>query len=431
MVGAGIAGLTAARMLAYEGIEVVVLEGRDRVGGRIHTVDLAGATVDLGGAWIVGDSRNPVSQLVDGLGLTTDGHDVTPWMFWDDVAGRPLDLAEATAAADQAEALTGPLGWLSRRQGQDVNAQQVIDRFMASKRFDPALERHVRFMVEQLYFELEYAGPTTEFAVDRFNQDEWFGPDYHLVDGGFGPLIDWMAEGLDVRLGQRVERVGHDEDQAWVTTAGGETLTADRVIVTVPLGVLASGSIRFEPELPAAKREALARLDMGNLEKVLLRFDERFWGNDERGVWCFIGAERGEFPMCIDLSFHAGAPTLLLFHGGQRVRDILDQRSDAELVSEALAVLERLFGARPPQPIASLVTRWNSDPFTLGAYSYPSVGSSEEDHVRLAEPMGDRILFAGEGTMPGYFGTVHGAMMSGMREGERLGASRTGLPGLG
>lgn len=114
-------------------------------------------------------------------------------------------------------------------------------------------------------------------------------------------------------------------------------------------------------------------------------------------------------------------PRCFSFTGGQRVRDVLDAKSDAELVEDALAAIELVTGETPPTPTASFVTRWQTDPYCLGSYTYPALGQSLEDFDTLAEPIEDRVLFAGEGTSSDYFGTVHGALHSGIREAMRLG----------
>ena len=224
--------------------------------------------------------------------------------------------------------------------------------------------------------------------------------------------------------------MAHDEEGVRVSTASGEVFEAQRVIVTVPVGVLQRQTIVFEPALPESKLEAISRFEMSSLEKVVLRFDDAFWPRQGKFVYLYVGVERGEFPAVYDFTFHAGVPTLVLMHGGRRVRDVLHTKDDPTLVVEALAVVERVTGVSPPTPVASHVTRWRSDPFSFGSYAYPAVGLRFEDFEALATPIGERVFFAGEATSQDYFGTVHGALHSGIREGARLGGDLSGLPGL-
>ena len=430
VIGAGISGLVAAQLLTAAGIEVVVLEGRERVGGRMHTLDLAGARVDVGAAWIHGASGNPVAKLSAGLGLGFAPHDYTIARTWDALAGATVSLAELAPAMATAEGFYDALPGLRNSLGAGASLQAGIDAYLAGLGLDPAAERHASFMLEQLGVELDYAGPTAASSLAIFDEEEWFGEDDHLIEGGYASLIDALAVGLDIRLETVATAVRSDDAGVVVETASGEVLRADRVIVTVPVGVLEAGTIEFEPPLPDAKLAALSRMDMSSLEKVVLRFDATFWPEPGHKSWLLLSTARGELPLILDMSFHAGAPTLVLFHGGQRVREVLDDKSDAELVADALAAVEAALGVAPPPPIASYVTRWRSDPFCLGSYTYPALGLALGDFDTLAEPVDDRVLFAGEGTSREYFGTVHGALLSGIREAMRLGGDPSALPGL-
>ena len=264
-----------------------------------------------------------------------------------------------------------------------------------------------------------YGRPTSGLSI--FDDDEYFGLDDHLLAGGYGALTAALAGGLDIRLSQPVTAIEHDA--AGVRVIADTTFVADRVIVTIPVGVLQADSLRFTPPLPASKRAALARLEMGSLEKLVLRFATQFWGSGADSAWYYVSAERGEFPLILDLTRDAGAPTLVLLHGGQRARDALDRRSDAQLVADGLRVLAEVLGVTPPPPLASHVTRWREDPYSRGSYCFPALGQQLEDFETLAAPVDERVLFAGEGTDAAYFGTVHGALRSGVREATRLGAA--------
>jgi monoamine oxidase len=201
--------------------------------------------------------------------------------------------------------------------------------------------------------------------------------------------------------------------------------------VTVPLGVLKAGGIAFDPPLPAPKQAAIERLDMGNLEKVVLRFDEPFWL--ERGAaptFLYIAETPGEFPGFTDWTDAAGAPTLVCLYGGRSAREVLDKWPDDEIAARAMQALREIFGADVPDPVATHVTRWRDDPWTLGSYSYLPVGASADDLRELGEPVEERLLFAGEATEPLLYATVHGALVSGLREARRIAGDAAALPGI-
>ena len=217
-------------------------------------------------------------------------------------------------------------------------------------------------------------------------------------------------------------------DDGVSVTAAGAIYEGSAVIVTVPLGVLKAGAIAFDPPLSAAKQAAIERMEMGNLEKVVLTFDERWWG--QGGGW-FIDAEAsGRFPMVVDATDGAGTPTLVLLYGGRYSRSIQASSTDDTIVAEALTVLGEMYAAAPPTPAATLVTRWTTDPYAYGSYSYLPVGASDADVAALAAPEGDTVLFAGEATYWEYYQTVHGAILSGVREAERLGVPAGSVEGL-
>ena len=207
--------------------------------------------------------------------------------------------------------------------------------------------------------------------------------------------------------------------------AGDQTFVGTHALVTVPVGVLRAGAIAFTPPLPAAKTDALERLDTGNLEKVVLTWDERWWdGNIE-----FVDAAgAGVFPEFYDLTSVAGAPVLVGLYGGRFATSIQEEPSDAAIVEAALDVLAAVYGS-VPTPRATAVTRWTTDPYARGSYVFLPSGASPDDIDAVAAPVGERLLFAGEGTSREYYGNVHAAVLSGLREARRLGVERFDVPG--
>jgi monoamine oxidase len=430
IIGAGIAGLVAARLLRAAGIDVVVLEARDRIGGRIDTVDLAGATVDLGAAWIHGRTDNPVAAIADGYGVATRPHPYEPIALWDAIEGRFAGDAELEAALAREDGLLAALPSLQAKLGAQASMQDAVDAHLAALALEPRAARYARTILEQYVLEIDYGGPATRTSLEIFDEDEFYGHDDHVVVGGYRSLLTPLADGLDIRLASPVVRVAHDESGVSVETAAGERFAGDRVIVTVPLGVLQAGAITFQPALPAAKRDAIARLEMGSLEKVILRWEAAFWPPVADGAWLHLGATRGDFPLILDLSAFAGAPTLALLYGGARAREALDTLDDEALVAGAVAAVGAALGVAVPPPLVARVTRWRSDPYSRGSYSFPALGQTLDDFDALAAPVADRVLFAGEATSRSTFGTVHGAVLSAVREAQRLGIDASGVPGL-
>jgi monoamine oxidase len=174
--------------------------------------------------------------------------------------------------------------------------------------------------------------------------------------------------------------------------------------------VLQAGAVAFSPPLTAVDRAA-ARLAMGNLEKVVLRFDRRCWPDNVRRL--ALVSDHRRFTDWVDITAHSGVTTLVAFHNPT----LVDYGADR--VGEALDVLRTMVGD-VPDPVASCATDWTNDPFACGSYSYIPVGGSAGDMRALAGRQSPQVVFAGEHTVPEYFGTVHGAYVSGRRAAEEF-----------
>ena len=428
VIGAGVAGLSAARALHDAGRDVVVLEARDRIGGRTWTAELAGAPVDLGAMFIHGTEENPLAAVCAAFGLRHAGrgfglgalYDATSGSRWDQ---RGFHLMAAMAAFER------ELPRLAEALPADASVADAIELYLEELELAGDERRLSSYALHVLLVELYDAGPSERVSLRHYGDYVEFEGGDRLLEGGYVGLIEALSEGLDVRLARPVRRIAHDADGVVVVTDAQE-FPASHAIVTVPLGVLQAGAIAFEPPLPAEKLAAIARLEMGTMEKVVLRFEHAFWREAGSANLGYIGERPGEFPAFLDFTASAGAPTLVCLVGGQSARDMLDRMSDAEIEERALAVLAEILDEEIPAPLAVAVTRWRDDPFARGSYSFMPVGASPADMRTLGEPVGERLLFAGEATVPEHYGTVHAALMSGLREARRVAGAAATLPGL-
>ncbi len=420
VVGAGVAGLAAARALVQGGRSVTVLEARDRIGGRTWTDDALGVPVDLGASWIHGIDGNPLWELAPALGIDTVEFTVGSFQFdgrpigWHAPSGRRLTEAEAASFVADLHALDAALPEVVEHAPPPSTYASAVNAVLRDLRIDGDRAARVREYTAHRSEDL-CGAPVT--VLDAHGLDEEHVPGDEVVfPRGYGQYARALAEGLDVRLSSVVRAVRQSPDGAAVELADGRVVTAAAVVVTVPLGVLQAGAITFEPPLGPDVLDAMGRLGMGVYDKVFLRFPERFWGDD------WVVRQQGpagvDWHSWYDMSRVTGEPVLAALVGGAGARRI-ESLPDALVVDEAVTALRRMFGPSIPQPDAVRITRWAADPFARGSYSYLHVGASPDDHDLLGSPSG-RVQLAGEATWGDDPATVHGALLSGLRAAGRL-----------
>jgi monoamine oxidase len=419
VVGGGVSGLAAARELHSSGFQVTVLEGRERLGGRVWTHRGLGVAVDMGASWIEGVKGNPLTDLARQFAADTRETDFESVILFDR-DGRRLSESEAEAINRNYEELLEEAQALAGRLNKDISYGEAIQRVLAGEELSAEEQRALDWAVSAAA--LEGAADLEQLSLLYSDEDEGFEGESFLFPGGYDQIVQGLARGLEIRLGQRVTRIEHSPRGVRVTTDKGQW-EGDRAVVTLPLGVLRRGSVKFVPELPKAKQEAIHRLDMGVLNKVVLRFPRMFWPAEPHFL-SYMSDRKGEFPVFMNWHHFTGAPALMAFTAGKFGRS-LEPLSDNEVAQGMMAVLRKMFGSAIPEPDSGVRARWASDPFAGGSYSHISVGATPQDYDRLAEPVENRLFFAGEATIRQYPATVHGAFLSGVREAKRIAQSRS------
>lgn len=422
MIGAGAAGLAAARALHAAGVDVEVLEARDRIGGRILTLTdpATERPIELGAEFIHGQAPD-LQRLLAEASLSTVDVCGTRWQaarsrwrrltgFWDrlDRAMRPLQSARtADRSFDDV---------FRRLRGR----QPVADRTLARRYvegFHAADPRRV-----SAWSLAEGGTPAEDIRERRLAR----------VFEGYGRLVEWLAKPIASRITRSaaVTAVRWKPGRVTVEVGRRKPISARAAIVAVPLGVLQApagerGAITFDPPL-AAKTPALSNLAMGTAVRVVLRLADRFWAGerfadahagDDVERMSFLHLPGREFPTWWT-TYPVISPYLVGWCGGPTAVRLLGQPQSA-IVERAIGVLAGHSGLTRRR-MRSLVEAawtydWLHDPFARGAYSYQMVGGAEAP-AALARPLSSTLFFAGEATdIEGATGTVHGALASGWR----------------
>lgn len=410
IVGAGVAGLAAANELRGNGFEdVVILEARDRIGGRIWTDTIGGdIPIDLGASWIHGVDGNPISAIARDNRIATSPTDYDNEVEHFASVGRPrLPAGEVLRRF-----------WELAENQPDGTLQSTYEQYLTTYAPGDPEKHYLQYLLNTIV-EHEYGADIGDLSLMSIESGSAYAGQDVVFPGGYRQIVDTLADGVTIRLRQAVTEIDYSGIGVALTTAAGATFEASRVIVTVPLGVLKKGRVSFRPSLPPRKRGAVARLKMGVLNKTCLLFDEVFWDEDIEFIGR-VGAEKGHWAETLNLYPHTGQPILMMFNAGTYGAR-LEQYSDPQIVEDAVAVLTDMYGD-VPAPRDARITRWNSDQWTHGAYSFVPAGSSFEQYAVLGEPVDDTVFFAGEATHHDYPATVHGAFLSGVRAARQIAA---------
>lgn len=386
IVGAGVAGLTAARDLQARGLKVAVVEAQDRLGGRVQTDHTTfSLPFEHGAQWFHQDEpgQNPLANWAQAQGLFLKPHvavlETSP-------PGHAAELqsqvkaqeniwheAEEDVALTDMPAVTGPWAKEARNQLGPLSVGVELDQASS----------------------MDFATTTGEHADQ-------------VIPGGMAQVVDRLAEGVPVRLSSPVELVEWSNQGCWVT-ASGERLECDQVVLTPSVGVLQKGNIGFAPALPEWKNKAVHSIGMGHLKKVAFEFPP--------------GALQAPPDTALQLqdspAYHlVGPERTISFVGGRTAHEWGADVAQERILGE----LRSVYGAGLT-PTAAAVTSWETNPYTEGSYSAPLPGHHSA-RAELARPVGDRLFFAGEACEQEFATTVAGAYLSGQRAAAEVMAAR-------
>ena len=380
IIGAGIAGLATAEELTKQGVDnVLILEARDRIGGRIWTDTIGdNIPVDLGASWIHGVNGNPIAQIVAENNITTVATDYenevehTPGVLSNPVRGNLWEEFE-DFAYDQ--------------DGRSI--QNNLEAFVEEEDLNKGEVDYLEYLINTT-IEHELGADVSNLSIKNYDGGKELSGGDVLFPGGYDQIINILAQNKNITLEQPVTSIDYSGELISIETNSGDTFITKQVVVTVPLGVLKKGYITFDPQLPVQKRTVIDRLGMGVLNKTYLLFDEVFWEKDIEIIG-YVGKEKGHWAETLNLYPYTQEPILLMFNAGDYGTEI-EQNSDQKTVNEAMNMLREIYGANTPNPIDSVITRWNKDQWSGGSYSYVPTGASFDDYETLGESINDKFF---------------------------------------
>lgn len=408
VIGGGIAGLAAGLALARHRVSVTVIEAKDRLGGRIHTIRDQSVPVELGAEFVHGknvpllaaiqEAKLTIEPMAGGQRIFEHGRfqEIEQWDVMEKILNG-LDIHKADCSFDD---------FLSEQKVAEPARSQARDFVMGFDAADPA-----RISVHAL--------KRAEYASQRMHGDEQF-----RIREGYAALVAHFAAELQnhggrLVLNARARRIHWEPGTVKVLAEHNrrhKTFSADAAVVALPLGVLKTAVVRFEPSLPA-KLEAARSLEMGNVVRIVFQFKEPAWED-----FGFVRAP--EEPLAAWWSDRRG-PVLTGWAGGPKADALLDYAAE-ELETLGLKTLQKLFfggeaiGRLRKKLVAAHYFNWTADPDIRGAYSYIPVNGLDLPRL-LAEPVGGTLFFAGEATVSdAQTGTVFGALESGLRAAKEI-----------
>lgn len=422
VIGAGISGLSAAKTLKDNRISLLVLEARNRIGGRIHSSYSWGPGLDLGASWIHGIKHNPIAKMAKDQQIVTiptyynDNHFENKLAAWTvyDARKRKIPARELNQAAKSIKQFEQ---FVNDNQTRLKN-QSIEDAFVLYIKEHPMnhqAQRLFHYLLTNVYlFEFADDPALISAQANAPYKNSAIDGDNVIFPYGYSQILPLIARQLPIRLNQTVKKIAYGKHGVVIETQN-KKYEADYVIITVPLGVLKSGAIAFDPKLPREKLSAINQLQMGVYNKIYLFYDKPFWNLDSE--WISYMPDHNAAKNMIDimnLYNYTGMPILLVFTGGQFGRDI-EHLNDADTLRLITTTLKQIYGNTISEPSSYMITRWNTDPFSRGSYSLLPVGASLDQYRQMARPVAGQLFFAGEATAVIDPASVHGAYQSGRR----------------
>ncbi|XP_042502807.1 polyamine oxidase 5-like isoform X2 [Macadamia integrifolia] len=378
----------------------------------------------MGASWLHGVcNENSLAPLIRCLGLKlyrTSGdnsvlydHDLESYVLFD-MEGRQVPQQLVIEVGEKFKRILEETEKVRGEHNEDLSVLQAISIVLG--RHPDLRQEGLAHEVLQWYIcrmEAWFAADADMISLKAWDQEQVLSGGHGLMKQGYYPVIKALAEDINIRLNHRVTRIANWFNKVMLNVEDGRCFVADAVIITVPLGVLKANLIEFEPKLPQWKVDAISDIGFGNENKIALHFDTVFWPNVELlGIVAPSSYACGYF---LNLHKATGHPVLVYMAAGRFAYDI-EKLSDEAAANFVMVQLKKML-PNATDPVQYLVSRWGTDPNTLGSYSYDLVGKPADVYERLQAPVGN-LFFGGEAVSLDHSGSVHGAYTAGVMAAE-------------
>jgi len=435
ILGAGIAGLSAAYFLKNKGFEMTILEASTRVGGRINSINFEGYTADIGASWIHGIHLNPLYDLANNNAvLTTQTHYNPSYIF--DTDGTTITESEWLTIEPYLDQLTD-----IAYQNQELSLEGILEIIAPQLSLDDRLTR-LFYGAVRSEIEIPYAVDAKDISARALLVNDSFSGEDVIFPKGMQQLTSILAKDISVIFNTFVSKIDYSQKTIKVFTQEYTNVSEDRsctachsnitasslnsnkiydadlLIVALPLEMLKRRNVVFTPALSLEKKKALNGLEMGTMNKVFLKFETCFWNQDAY----FLEYLKSDYSHVIEFfnPTAVGAENILVAVLSGYHAKLIESISETEIINMIMIDLRGMYGNSIPFPIAIHRTAWHTNPLSLGSYPHLKPGNKITVCDTIAAPIENRIFFAGDSTSKQYMATAHGAFISGKDAAERI-----------
>lgn len=411
VIGAGISGLSAANLLRKHGANVLVIEAKDYIGGRIKTDWSLGAPFEFGAGWIHGPSNsNPIKNLADKNG--------SKYFLTDNDSLEVFDRNGWELKENKIEEIDAKWNHCLQKIDDNLpyNSQASLYEAIMSKCSKEWSYQGIKWAATA-FTEFDIGGPIEKISASLYDEMKYFKGEDVVIASGYQKILKSLTIGLDVKLNSPVYKIDYSNDTIHVDTEK-ESFKVDYIVCSVPLGILKENQIEFTPKLPEKHLSSIENLGFGTVTKLALKFDEIFWDKNIQ-YFGIMTEKKGRWPYWLNYRTFSNENILLGLSFGNYARKA-DKMSQNEIMDDGLDVLKNIWEDEVTKVNSFVATSWLKDPFTRGAYSYVKKGNKKSDFNNLLEPVSSKLFLCGEHTTFSYAGTTHGAYLTGQKAAENI-----------